>query len=75
VLEDISDGIVHRIVEESFYVVLIVTNIGAISIEAFSHLEDTRSISVFFPEILGYFWDSINSDTIKLVGLYEVRNP
>jgi len=38
-------------------------------------LEDTRRFSVFFPEILRDFWDSVDSDTIKIVGLDEILDP
>ena len=38
---DISDCVVHRIVEEAGDVVLVRANVSIISVEALTHLEDT----------------------------------
>ena len=41
VLEDISNSKVHGIVEEASDVFLVVSNVGIIAVETFTHLEDT----------------------------------
>jgi hypothetical protein len=55
--------------------VLIVTNIGVITIEALSHLEDSCSLVVLTPEILRDLWDSVDTDTIETVLLNNSVNP
>jgi hypothetical protein len=54
---------------------LVWTDIGWISIEAFSHLEDSCCLPIFVPEVLGYLWDCINSNSIKIEVLNELRDP
>lgn len=62
---DVSDSVVHRIVEESCEIVLVVSNVSIVSVEGFTHLENTRGSIELFPEILGDLGNSINTDTIK----------
>lgn len=73
--ENVLDGVVHWIVEETSEVVLVWTNIVWISVEALSHLEDSRGLSVLSPELSFDFWDGINSDTIEVVLLDQVVDP
>lgn len=40
-LEDISKSKVHRIVKETCYVFLVVTNVSINAVENLAHLEDT----------------------------------
>lgn len=73
--EGVSDGVVHGVVKESRDVVLVVTNIPRESVEAFSHLEDSRSLSEFSPEVLRNLRDSVNTNTVKIVILDEFLDP
>jgi uncharacterized membrane protein len=73
--EDVSDCVVHWVVKKTVDVVLVVTNIWVNTIEAFSHLEDSSRLAVLSPEILRYFWDCIDSDTIESVVLDEILDP
>ena len=73
--KDILDGKVHWVVEETFDGTLIWSNVGWVSIEAFTHLEDTGSISILSPEIFWYLWNSVNSNSIKVEVLDEVLDP
>jgi len=73
--EDILNGEVHWIVEESGQVVLVWTDVGWVTIEVLTHLEHTSSISVFLPEIFWNFWDGIDSDTVEAVGINKVLDP
>ena len=63
----VLDCVIHRIIEETSDVILIVTNVSWISIEALSHLEDACGLSEFAPEILGNLWDCVDSNTVKVV--------
>jgi hypothetical protein len=74
-LPNISDSEIHGIVKYPLNMVLVRTNIVRITIEAFSHLEDTCWWSEFRPEVFGYFRECINSNTVKVVLLYKVLNP
>lgn len=51
------------------------TDIGGVTIEALTHLENTRCLSVLTPELLGHFWDGIDSNTVELVLLDGIFNP
>ena len=55
--------------------VLIIANVARESIEALSHLEDTRSLSKLAPEVLRDLRDSVDSDTVKTVSLNKIFNP
>lgn len=57
----------HRIVEESRYMVLIISDIGHASIENFSHLENARCGGVLRPEIFWNLWDGVDADAVKIV--------
>lgn len=73
--ENILDGVVHWVIEESSQVLLVWTNIVWISIEALSHLENARGLSIFRPELSFDFWDRVDSDSIKVVLLYQIVDP
>lgn len=55
--------------------VLVVTNIVVISIEALSHLEDASRLSELSPEILGYFWDGVDSNTVEAILGDKILDP
>ena len=73
--EDIADRVIHGVVEKSGQMVLIWSNIGWITIEAFSHLEDASSFSVFRPKVCWDLWNSINSNTIEAILLDDTLDP
>lgn len=73
--ENIRNGVVHRVVEQTGNNTLVGTNIGGVSVEALTHLEDTGSRAEFGPERHGNFRNGVNSDTIETVGVDEVVNP
>ncbi len=73
--ENILNGIVHRIVKESGNIFLIVANISIISVEGFSHLENTSRLAVLSPEIFWDFRNSINTNTVKAILLDKVFDP
>lgn len=73
--ENIRDCVVHRVVEKGSDIVLVWTNIGWVTIEALSHLENTRCSTIFSPEIFTNFWNGINTNTIKLILGNESLNP
>jgi hypothetical protein len=73
--ENISDCVVHWVVEQSGNWSLVTTDVAGITIENLSHLEHSRSWTKFGPEIFWNLWDSVDSNTIKAVGLDKVANP
>jgi hypothetical protein len=73
--ENILDSVVHWVVEEASEVLLVWSNIVWISVEALSHLENARGLSVLRPELSFDFWDGIDSDSIKVVLLDQVVDP
>ena len=73
--EDVTDGVVHWIVEESSQVVLIWSNIGGIAVEALSHLEYTSSLTILRPEVSRHLWDGINPDAIEAILLDDALDP
>lgn len=73
--KDIFDSVVHRVVKESSEVILVRANICGISVEAFSHLEDSRTIAIFSPEVLWNLRDSVNSNSVKIEFLDDVLYP
>jgi len=54
---------------------LVWTNVSWISVEAFSHLEDSCCLSILSPEVLGYLWDGVDSDSIELKVLDQLVDP
>jgi len=73
--EDILDGVVHWIVEKTGNEVLIWTDVVRVSVEAFTHLENTSGISILLPEVFTDFRNSIDSNTIELIGVDQVFDP
>jgi len=73
--KDVLDGVVHWIVEERSEIVLIWRNVAWISVEALSHLENTSSLTILTPELALDLWDSVNSNSIELIGIDQVFNP
>jgi len=73
--EDVANGVVHRIVEESGDVILIGTDVGWISVEALSHLEDSGGRSILSPERSFNFGNSVDTDSVKVVLLDDVMYP
>jgi hypothetical protein len=72
---DVSNCIVHGIVEETGDIILVGTHISIISIEALSHLEDASSLPELRPEVLGNLRNGIDTDSIEVVCLDEVLDP
>jgi hypothetical protein len=73
--EDIADRVEHRVVEESCKGALVRTNVGGITIEALTHLENASELPVFSPEILRYLRDSVNADAIKAIRVNDALDP
>ena len=57
----------HRVVKETFNMVLIVGDEADVAIEDFAHLEDAGSSSVLAPKVFGNLRDRINTDSVKVV--------
>lgn len=74
-LEDVSDGEVHAVVESAVDVVLIVCDIGVVSVEYLSNRVNVGVADVFRPERLLNVGDGIYSDTVKVVGLDQISDP
>ena len=73
--EDVADGVVHWVVEKCCQMVLIRSYVCRVSIEAFSHLEDTSRLAILRPEIGWDLWDGVDSDTIKVILLNDALDP
>jgi len=73
--EDILDGVVHGVVEQTSDVLLVRTNVSGITVEALTHLEDTSGLAVLGPEVHGNLRDGVNTNTIERVGLHKVLDP
>ena len=72
---DVSDGVIHGIVEKSGDVVLVGAHVSIISIEVFAHLEDASRLGELFPEVLGDLRDGVDSDAVEVVGLHKILDP
>lgn len=55
--------------------VLVVTDVSIIAIEDLSHLEDTSRGSELVPVPFRHFWNSINSDTVEVIGCDKPVDP
>lgn len=73
--EHVLDGIVHWVVEKPSDMILIRTDISWVTIEAFSHLEHSRSLSKLAPEVFWDLRDGINSNTIEAEVSDEALDP
>lgn len=73
--KDVLDGEVHWVVEETRDIVLIVANVTIITIEDFSHLEDTCRLAIFAPEVLGNLRNGVDTDAIESIFLNQVVDP
>ncbi len=67
---DVSDGVIHGIVEKSGDIVLVGANVSIISIEVLAHLEDTSGLAELFPEVLWHLRDGVDADAVEVVGLH-----
>lgn len=54
---------------------MIGSDVGRVSIEILSHLEDSSSISIFFPEVFRNLRNSVNSNSFEAIGLNSLLNP
>ena len=54
---------------------MIGSDVGRVSIEILSHLEDSSSISIFFPEVFRNLRNSVNSNSFEAVSLNSFLNP
>lgn len=75
ITEDVIDGVIHGVIEECCHAALIWSYIGWISIETFSHLENTRCRPKLSPEIFWNLRDSVDSDSVEAICLNKVCNP
>jgi hypothetical protein len=66
---------VHGVVEQRGDWSLVLGNIAGIAIEALTHLEDTRSLVVLVPEVLGNFRDGVDADAVEVELLDDVPDP
>lgn len=71
----VTDRVVHGVVEKCCDVVLVWAYISWISVESLSHLENTRCLPVFSPEVFSDFRNGVNSDTIKVKSFYDIFYP
>lgn len=75
ITENIVDGVVHWVVENTRDVVLVGTDVGRVTVEGFAHLEDSSRCAKFRPEVLGDLGNSVDADTVEAVGAHEILNP
>jgi hypothetical protein len=75
VLEDISNSKVHGIVEEASDVFLVVSNVGIIAVETFTHLEDTSWLAILRPEVLWDLRNGVDTDTVETILFDEILDP
>jgi len=73
--KNVVDGKVHRVVKGCIYMSLVACNIPDITIEDLSNGEYSSSLSVFTPEVSLDLWNSVNSQSIKVVLLNDVLDP
>eukprot|EP00350_Pseudokeronopsis_sp_OXSARD2_P000004 CAMPEP_0170550844 /NCGR_PEP_ID=MMETSP0211-20121228/8859_1 /TAXON_ID=311385 /ORGANISM="Pseudokeronopsis sp., Strain OXSARD2" /LENGTH=151 /DNA_ID=CAMNT_0010857623 /DNA_START=117 /DNA_END=572 /DNA_ORIENTATION=- len=72
---DILDRVVHGVVEEAAHIVLVVTHVSRVPIEALAHLEDASSFSELSPEPLGHMGNSVDSDPIEAISINKGMDP
>lgn len=75
ITENIINSVIHWVIEQASNTWLILTNVSWITVETFSHLENSRCWSEFCPKILWYFWNGVNSYTIETICGNETSNP
>lgn len=73
--EDITDCVVHWVVEKCSQMVLIRSYVCRVSIEAFTHLEHACRFTVLRPKISWDFWNSVNPDSIEAILLNDALDP
>lgn len=73
--EHILNCVIHWVVEKTGQEVLIWRDVVRISVETFTHLENTSRISILLPEVWFDFRNGINSNTIELIGVDQVFDP
>ena len=73
--KDVTDGVIHWIVEKCCQMVLIRSYVCRVSIEAFSHLEHTCRFTILRPKISWDLRDSVNSYTIEAILLNDALDP
>ena len=73
--KDVTDGVIHWVVEKCSQMVLIRSYVCRVSIEAFSHLENTCRFSILGPKISWDLRDSVNPDTIEAILLNDTLYP
>jgi len=74
-LPHVFDSVIHGVVEHTRQVVLVGAYITRITVETFSHLEDSCRATVLSPEILGDLRDSVDSDSIEIVSRHGLLDP
>ena len=75
VLPNVYDGVIHGVVEQASEVVLVRSDITRVSVEHLSHLEHSSIVCVLLPEVFGYFRNSVNPNSVKIVGFNYILNP
>ena len=73
--ENIADSVIHWVIEKCGQVVLIRSNIGWVTVEALSHLENSRSFTVLRPKVCWDLWDGINSNTVEVILIDDTLDP
>ena len=71
IAENIVDGVVHWVVENTRDVVLVGSDVGRVTVEGFAHLEDSSRCAKFRPEVLLDLGNGVDADAIEAVGAYE----
>ena len=65
--KDITDGVVHWVVEQSSEGSLVGSYVCGITVEVLSHLENSGGLAILRPEVLADFRDRIDADAIEVV--------
>lgn len=73
--ENVTDSVVHWVVEQTSNVVLVWSNVSGITIEALTHLEDASRFAVLSPKIAFNLRNSVNTNTIEVVIFDQIFNP
>lgn len=62
----VLDCVVHGVVEKTSEILRVGANISGVSVEAFTHLENSSTFSILPPEVLGDLRNGIDSNSIKV---------
>lgn len=75
VTEHIIDSVVHGVVEQGGDVILIRTHVLGITVEGFSHLENTCCLAILLPKVFSDLGDCVNAHAVKAILGDKAANP